>query len=131
MTMVSRTLDTSVLYAAFDEADPRHEGTQRELSRPEPLHVPLTVMAEFLDLVTYRRDRKVARQVYADLAQLPHLRFVPVRDEHAALAIWRQRPSLSVVDATVVQSCLERNDALLSYDRRQAKALAELRPHQP
>lgn len=124
---MARVADTSFLYAAFDAADARHKDARDEIAKPQAINIPLCVMAEFLDLVTYRHDHKTALQVHRDLAQLATVAIVPLRDETNVLTIWAAHPGLSIADAAGIQACIEGQDKLLSYDVKQTKALAVLR----
>lgn len=123
---MSRVADTSFLYAAFDEADARHEEALDEIAKPHALNIPLCVMAEFLDLVTFRHDHKTALQVHADLARLATVAILPLHDEENVLTIWAKHPGLSMVDAAGIQACSEGNHTLLSYDGDQIKTLTAI-----
>lgn len=128
---MARVADTSFLYAAFDAADARHDEARDEIAKPQALHIPLCVMAEFLDLVTYRHDRKAALRIHRDLTGLATVALVPLRDEDSVLATWTEDPGLSVVDAAGIQACVEGDSTLLSYDAKQVKALAAFRRSPP
>lgn len=124
MISLTRVADTSFLYAAFDAADARHKEARDEIAKAQALNIPLCVMAEFLDLVTYRHDHRTARQVQLDLMKLATVALVPLRDERGVLSIWAAHPDLSMVDAVGIKACIEAQATLLSYDSKQTKALA-------
>lgn len=124
---MSRVADTSFLYAAFDNADERHEQALDEIAKPHALNIPLCVMAEFLDLVTFRHGHNTALQVHADLTRLATVTILPLHDEENVLTIWANTPRLSMADAAGIQASIEGRCTLLSYDENQLKALTALR----
>ena len=123
-----RIADTSFLYAAFDAADARHQQARDELSKPQPLEIPLCVMAEFLDLLEYRHDRETSIQVHKDLTDLGTVALVGFKDEPNVVNVWARHRGLSMADAAGVVACIENKGTLLSYDTEQIRILASLAP---
>lgn len=121
-----RIADTSFLYAAFDAADARHRQARDEISKPQPLEIPLCVMAEFLDLLEYRHDRETSSQVHKDLTDLGTVALLGLKDEPNVVNVWAKHRGLSMVDAAGVVACLENKGTLLSYDSEQIQTLASL-----
>lgn len=123
-----RIADTSFLYAAFDAADARHEQARDELSKPQPLEIPLCVMAEFLDLLEYRQGRETSIKVQKDLMELGTVALVGLKDEPNVVNVWARHRGLSMVDAAGVVACIENKGLPLSYDAEQVRILASLAP---
>lgn len=121
-----RIADTSFLYAAFDAADARHPQARDEISKPQPLEIPLCVMAEFLDLLEYRHGRETATRVHKDLMDLGTVAIVGLKDEPNVVNVWTKHRGLSMVDAAGVVACIETKGTLLSYDSEQIQTLASL-----
>lgn len=124
---MKRIADTSFLCAAFDQEDALHRAALDEIAKPQALGVPLVVLAEFLDLVEYRHDRKTAIILHDNLQKLGTLTIAPIEDEPRVLSLWTTHPGISLADAAGIAACLETDAALLSYDVKQGKVLAKLR----
>ena len=110
------TADTSLLYAAFDENDPRRIAARPPIAGTEAWIVAMPVLVEFLDLVRYRHDAATARAVLGDLQSLPTFRVTDVADHDAALELWRRHPELSVADACAIQVAWANRATLQSFD---------------
>ena len=128
---MSRVADTSFLYALFDRGDERHEQAKKEFAKPQALHVPLPILAEFLALLTLRHDRETALDAHDDLFRLPTVGILPVREEEEVVRLWRNEGGLSVADAAAIRATMETGSRLLTFDRQQAKVLARLRKDRP
>lgn len=121
-----RVADTSVLYAAFDELDPRRSAARQALNDVEPLLVPVATWGEFLQLVTARQGRAKADEAAATLLAAPHFMVDHAGNPEASQSIWEHNPKLSFVDAVGIQACLETGADLLSFDKAQLAALPKV-----
>lgn len=123
---MSRVVDTSVLYALFDEADAHHERARRDLAAQPRWAVPLAVLVEFLLVVRRRHGKPVAQRAMQDLQGMGRLDIVQPQDAAKVLALWRDHPTLSAPDAVGLQEALHTGVPLLTYDQGQASVYRDL-----
>ena len=116
---MSRVVDTSVLYAAFDQADPRQKEAEGQLARAEPILIPTPVLSEFVGLLQYRHGHHTATQVLEDLMRLGNVQFIACRHPDQAIAIWKDAPDISLTDAVGIHMARETSSHLLTFDQRQ------------
>lgn len=119
-------VDTSVLYALFDDADAHHARARADLGSRRRWAVPFAVLVEFLLVVHRRKGREAAQRALDDLDSLGTMDVLQPQDVGKALAIWRGNPALSAADAVGIQESLQSGVPLLTYDEDQAKAYRAL-----
>lgn len=124
---MTRVIDTSVLYAAFDAADPRRPQALDVLAKPEPIDLPVPTLAEFLHLVGRRHGHAAAATAWEDLRSIGTIALVHPEGVEAALSLWSSDAGLSLVDALGIQ-CALKGPRLLTFDCHQAAVLRRLRP---
>ncbi|MEA3143463.1 MAG: hypothetical protein QOG31_787 [Thermoplasmata archaeon] len=114
--------DTSALVALLDAGHPHHREAQRDLADG---HVTVTrgTLAETATLVRRlakdagQDGAKAARQALAAVAALAGFREAPHVDLPPLLALHRDEPGLSFVDAWNLAAAQQGNERLASYDK--------------
>ncbi len=117
-----RAIDTSLLYAFFNTADPHYEEAVARMKEPLPIGIPAPILQETLDLIRYRKGKDAALAAYDYLRSLPHIRLLEAPPEPAVADVWRRNQPLSHADAGAVVTALRENAELLTADAAQAKA---------
>jgi len=118
-------IDTSLLYALFDEADKWHEDAGRLVQEHRPVAVPPGTLQETLDLLAFRHGPKAARAAEAWLAAQDAVLVAgddAGRSFDRGLALFREEEGLSFADAWCVAHALVLEVPLLTKDRRQEAA---------
>lgn len=118
-------MDTSVLYAVFDEDDHHHEEAVRRLAAAWPLVIPSEVLVETLGLVKSRAGQQGRRAAHRYLLSLPHAEFTHETDLPAVLRIMEEEPGLSLVDAAVVWHCRRLPALAATFDARLRRLAAK------
>lgn len=123
-------VDTSVLYALFNEADDWHDKAKRTLRERRPILVPPGVLQETLELLHLRHGAAHARSALQWLAQQPMVLLDPAgaAQSHQAAAeaflSGTRTPEahrIGFADVWCVAHALERGAGLVTNDARQAK----------
>ncbi len=126
---MTRVADTSALYALFSEEDRFHERAVEGVGDPDPIVVPTEILAETIDLLTYRFGFVAGRRALDFLLGLPHVGIAEKVEVAAVRAIYRAaRGRLSLADSFVVQTCLALGGEPLAYDRQILRELGRRRP---
>ena len=126
---MTRVADTSALYALFSEADRFHGKAVEDVGDPDPIMVPMEVLVETIDLLTYRFGFGAGRSAFDFLVGLPHVGIAEKVEVAAVQAIHRAaRGRLSLADSFVVQTCLALGADALAYDQRIVGQLKRRRP---
>lgn len=123
-----KVADTSFLVACLNASDPRQATARGDLKVARPLVVPTEILVETLGVLKAKAGQAAARQAFAALSALPNIEWQECCDFPAAAAVYRQERGLSLPDAIVVQTCVERKAPCLTFDERQAKAVRKRIP---
>jgi predicted nucleic acid-binding protein len=89
-------IDTSLLYALFNEADIWHADAKRAIQQNSPVVVPPGVLQETLDLVRLRQGQSAAKAAFAWLSTHPQIRLAASSSDQshaAALAFLAGSPT--------------------------------------
>lgn len=120
--MLSRNVvDTSWLYALFDEDDAHHDRALKRSKKAGIYEVPSEILGETLALRYTRATQDKANAASTLLDQIINAGFhiLGLEDPTPALAMYRHKPSLSYPDCVAV---IQAHGAeLLSFDSQQLK----------
>ncbi len=123
-----KVADTSFLIACLNGSDPRQAQARSDLMAARPLVVPTEILVETLGVVKAKSGQAAARQAFAALLGLPNIEWQECCNFPAATDVYTKERGLSLPDAIVVQTCVERNAPCLTFDDRQAKAVRKRIP---
>lgn len=118
-------VDTSWLFALFDEDDVHHSKARKEAEQPGRLLVNPIVLVEMLDLVKARAGRKTSLEVHDALVRMSQVQLVEaprgstfVRVMEAGHDSWH--------DASAIATALDEGAGLRTFDAAQKKTFAAL-----
>lgn len=112
-----RIADTSFLITLFDDDDDRQGSAWREAEEPDPIVVPPTVVGETLGVIHAREGFELARGIWEELQEIPHLQFLEESlQEPTAELFLNHGGALSWVDAAVVAWCDKHHVEPLEFD---------------
>lgn len=124
-----RAIDTSLLYALFNEADQWHGEARRAVQEHRPIVVPPGILQETLDLLAYRHGVVAARRALEWMEREDGFILADSRAHQQAIPLFlddgfdRKKRSLSFADAWCVAHAREAGIPLLTKDRHQETAL--------
>lgn len=120
-------VDTSWLYALYDEADEHHAKALKESRHPGHYTVPSEILTETLALRYSRAKNDKGDAARALLKAILDTGFTitGTDDPEPALALYRSKKTLSYPDCVAITQA--RNGNLLTFDERQQKTWNRLR----
>lgn len=123
-----KVADTSFMIACLNASDPRQAKARSDLKAARPLVVPTEILVETLGVLKAKSGQAAARQALTALLAIPNIEWQECCNFPASTAIYTEERGLSLPDAIVVQTCVERNAPCLTFDERQAKAVRKRIP---
>lgn len=114
-------MDTSVLYALLDEADPNHHAARDMVDAHMGVELPPAVVAELELLTRKRAGLVVSRQLMTTfLSDNPHVGVMDADLHPEAMDVWQRNGRLSYTDCHAIAGALLLDNTLITLDKRQA-----------
>ncbi len=121
------TVDTSWLYAFFDESDAHHSRAREDAETAGPWLVNPIALVETLNLVRHRTDRATSVRFYQTLQGMGQVRLVGAPKPAYMARLMEQHGGISWADAAILATAVGEGGDLRTFDKDQRKAFEALR----